>query len=241
MQTAAVLRCFSCNTFCLGWAIRMGGQYVRMNGWVRDTHFHAGLQVKTLQRQHDSSARYRAADPAPAAPTVLPDPAQRHADRQLASRLHAAPQAAGRTSAADCGAQPRPASPRTVRQRLEFGADTGHQSGGNGYEREQLTRADAWTAARAAHAPTANAAVSVTPITGTAHSTDSFSLRQPADADAAESPTQLKLRSLMKVSTKSSHSVTVLCTCTVHNVMSARHVLVTKGKRPRRTPLLPVT
>ena len=155
--------------------------------------------MKTLQRQHDPSARRRAADHAAAAPAVLPAPMQQPGERLPGFRMHAASHAASGSFVADAGLQSRPASPRTVRQRLEFGATIEQRSGS---ELEHVLQGNAWTAARGVHvleSPAAEAAVSVTPITGAARGTDSSNLKQPADGAAAESPTQSKLRSLLKV------------------------------------------
>jgi hypothetical protein len=63
-----------------------------------------------------------------------------------------------------------------------------------------MQQGDALTVARGAFTlRQAAAAVSVTPVARPACAVDVFELRQPAQGAAAESPTQSKLRSLLKV------------------------------------------
>ena len=93
----------------------------------------------------------------------------------------------------------QPLSPRTVRQKLQFGADS--QSGRRGAGWDAAAAADAAASAHLTYAARQSALdqrTSVTPSAGHADGADGLSLRQPSGA-AAESPTQTKLRSLLKV------------------------------------------
>ena len=92
------------------------------------------------------------------------------------------------------------AAPRTVRQKLEFGA--GSRSDSRGAGPDAASAADAAEIQRLTYAARRSApgpGTSVTPGVGLANGADGLSLRQPPGGVASESPTQTKLRSLLKV------------------------------------------
>ena len=105
---------------------------------------------------------------------------------------------AGGASARHSSMLVQPASPRTVRQKLEFGA--GSRSGSHGDGRDAAGAADAAASLHSTYAARRSVpdpATIATPSAGHADEADRLSLRQPSGA-AAESPTQTKLRSLLK-------------------------------------------